>query len=93
MMNEYITGTSVRIKSQVTDPIAGGLVDPSALILSVMTPDGIVADVSTLIVKDEVGIYHADYITSQVGVHRYSWAGSGTVAAVGKGSFKTTSRI
>jgi hypothetical protein len=91
-MNEYIVGTLARITFTITTS-AGAPVDSSELTLQIKTPDKVVTDISSSIVHDSAGNYHADFITSQIGPHTYEVSSSGSVQISGLGKFLVTQGI
>jgi len=56
------------------------LVDPTTVTINITLPDG--TTVSQTASKDSTGIYHYDYTTTQVGIHQFYFAGSGSNVSV-----------
>lgn len=83
MIPEFVVtaGTPVRTTAQFTaSRTGGGLADPGVVTLKVRRGDGSTADLSGLVVRDSVGVYHADIPTSnaEAGQWVVVWAGDGT---------------
>lgn len=55
----------------------GALVDPMGLILIVRTPGGASTtytyDVEPMVQRDSVGVYHAEFVLSEIGIWEYEW--------------------
>lgn len=70
-----------------TDP----LTDPSGLSLKIYKPDRTTVTYVYLtdgaLVKDAVGKYHADYIPTVPGLHRWFWLPTGNAAQPSEGDF------
>lgn len=81
----YEIGDSIRLSVTFTDAISGALVNPTSVALTLRLPDG--TNANTLLVNPSTGNYHADYLTTQPGVHSYRWAGTGANAAASEGVF------
>jgi hypothetical protein len=103
MANSYVVGSLVRVSSYggtIASPtlgyrdINGTLIDPTAVIL--IYRDGLgnrtsVTYPTAPIIKDGVGLYHADLdTTGKVGNWDYEWASTGTGQAANKNTFQVT---
>jgi hypothetical protein len=88
-MNSYTSGTLVRMTFTVTQ-LNGQPIDPTAVSCKVKTPDGVVTDLSGSVVRDSQGLYHADILTAQYGVHDYEWIGTGLAPITGRAQFDVT---
>jgi hypothetical protein len=65
------------------------LADPSAVTLVVRTPAGVETTyvvAAGQIVKDSVGVFHADIPLTASGRWNWKWVGTGVVAAVDEGA-------
>ena len=84
-MNQYTNNTLIQLNITITNA-AGNPVDPTTLDLKVMTPDGVVTDYAGSIVRTSVGIYYAQLLPVQIGLHQYEWIGTGAaqVATIGQ---------
>jgi len=83
--NEYQLGASVKISTQFKDE-NGTLTDPTAVTLTLITPDGTTANL-TPIANPTVGNYEYVYETVMVGSHYYRWYGNGVVDTAGEFGF------
>lgn len=63
-------------------------VDPTAVFLSVKTPDGIIAVLTPTRVS--TGVYSYNYTLVQAGIHFYRFTGTGVVTAAADGQFFST---
>jgi uncharacterized protein YfaS (alpha-2-macroglobulin family) len=85
--NTYVSGNEIRL-SVAFQTLDGNAIDPTAVELKVIDPDG---DVTTYlpdaVVKDAVGHYHVDLTMDVAGRWYYRFEGSGAVTAAGEGSF------
>lgn len=101
MPNSYIVGALVRVASYggtIANPsggyrdINGSLIDPSVVILTYRDGLGnrtVVTYPAAAIVKDSVGLYHADLdTTGKIGNWDYEWSSTGTGQAANKSSFQ-----
>lgn len=102
MINTYLAGSLVRVSTyagKATAPIGGfrdangALVDPATVVLK-YKPGASAALVTVTypappIVKDDIGLYHADLDTTGflTTVWTYTWTGTGTGQAIAEGSF------
>lgn len=79
-----VVGAPERLTATFTDS-TGTLYDPSTVTFTVTLPDGTVDPGSPFTaVKDAVGEYHYDYVTSVAGIHQYYPTGTtGGVPAIG----------
>lgn len=86
--NVYDIGDVVRLTGTFTD-IAGAAVDPGAVVFKLLDPAGAVTTFSGgQVIKDAVGIYHADATPSEAGTHVYRVEGTGANAAAAENRFK-----
>lgn len=85
MATFYNAQTLVRLTVAVT--VAAAPTDPTAITCKVTPPDGNVVDLTSAVVKDSVGNYHADYLPQQVGAYQYEWIGTGAVQVSGVRTF------
>ena len=88
-MNVYSVGTLVRLTFAVTAG-SGAPAAPSTVALTLRSPDGSVTDLSAAVVNDGVGLYHADYLPSEVGVYLYYWVAAGAADVTEQGKFQVT---
>lgn len=88
--------TLVRLTAawRVPATLEGALTDPTTVTLTIKLPDGSTVDsvyggatAAGTIVKDAVGVYHADYLPLTTGQHRYRFGGTGAAHAPGEGVF------
>jgi hypothetical protein len=107
MANQYLTGSLVRVacySGTVAAPVGGfrdangNLADPSVIILK-YKPGAKAATITVTfptapIVKDAVGLYHADIDTTGLLIPldewTYEWVGTGTIQAAAKAIFEVT---
>ena len=83
-------GDSIRLNGTFTD-IAGADADPTAIVLTVKEPDGVVvtknwptpADITT----DATGRFHFDFAITKAGRHVVNWTGTGVVATASEDEF------
>lgn len=66
----FEVGASYRSKGGIADD-TGSPIDPLSVILTVTLPDGTTATPTA--VHDSAGNYHADYVFTQEGLHRFTW--------------------
>lgn len=45
------------------------------------------------VVKDSTGVYHADILVTEPGLHYFRWEGTGAVVAAAEGTFSATSEF
>jgi hypothetical protein len=45
------------------------------------------------VIRDSVGLYHADIPVTKVGVHTFRWEGEGALIAAEEGTFRSVSRF
>lgn len=81
-MVDFTVGDEARLSATVRD-IAGVLVDPSILAVSVKPPSG--APTVNTPVRDGAGIYHFDLMLTEAGTYFYRWASTGTYPSVQEG--------
>ncbi len=81
-MNQYRTGSTVRVLSDFTTVATGAPVDPSTVTLTVRDPDGnvtVYTYAAAQVVKDSTGDYHYDVGPCTIdGTWAYYWLGGGT---------------
>lgn len=77
---------------------AGVLADPTTVTLKWRVAGGATttwtrpaAGPDTQIVKDSVGVYHADIPTTEPGTHYFRWEGTGAVVAAEESTFSVKS--
>lgn len=98
-MADYNPGDIVRVS---TTPgfkdAAGVLADPTTVTLKWRVAGGVTttwtrpaAGPDTEIVKDSVGVYHADITTTKPGTHYFRWEGTGVVTAAEESTFSVKS--
>ena len=85
-MNNYTAGALVRMTAAFATA-AGVPTSAGAVTMRVIDPSGALTDLSSAVVVDAVGSYHADFVTSLVGVHLYEWLSTGGVIAAKTGQF------
>jgi hypothetical protein len=87
-----VTGRTLTLadtaSTSVTNTDVGNLEDPTSVGCAVTTPTGDITNPGT--VRDGVGQYHANYTTTEPGVHRYEFVGTGAASAVVVGEFDVT---
>lgn len=73
---------------------AGALADPTTVTLRWRVAGGTetawVFGVDSQVVRDSIGLYHADIPVVAVGLHYFRWEGTGTVVAAEEGTFSAT---
>lgn len=89
-MNSYTSNNAIRLAVIVTASAGGQPIDPTSIRLDMEDPSGAITDLSSTIVKDSVGNYHADYTPLLVGVYLYSWIGTGAAIFATNGKFNVT---
>jgi hypothetical protein len=81
--NHWPIQTLVTLTAKFTALDTGQPIDPSVVTLRVLSPNGTPIEYSYLtdpqLVRDDVGQYHANVVTSQSGLWLYKWQGSGTI--------------
>ena len=85
MSGPYLFGNTVRLSDRVTLYGTTTLVDPTTVTCTVKQPDGTLS--TPAVVKDGVGLYHADFNPTQSGAHMYQFVGSGLVETNGERTF------
>ena len=85
--NRYTVGTLVRVSTAINSLNPAVPIDPTSVELSLELPTGAVLDLTSTIVHDGIGLYHADYLTTVAGFHQYEWAGTGDAQVTKVGSF------
>ena len=83
----FPANTKVRFVIEITATDGGAPVDPTTLTFRVRNPDSTITDLSSLIVKDATGQYHADTAFVNGGVYTYAWTGTGAVVVQQSASF------
>lgn len=91
-MNSYTAQTTVRMSVDITVTVGGAAVDPGTLTCGVRLPDLSVLDLTSSIVRDSAGKYHADYTPTSLGLHMYEWRGVGPSNVAKVGQFMVTQR-
>ena len=73
---------------------SGVLTDPTTVSLRWRVAGGVettwVFGTDAQVVKDSVGVYHADIPVTLPGLHYFRWAGTGTVTAAEESTFNVT---
>lgn len=86
----YDVGDVARISAIFTQ--AAVFVDPTAVTLTIKTPDAVLATYTLVtanpIVRDSLGHFHVDLPITQVGRHWYRWVSTGTGAATQEAPFE-----
>lgn len=84
-------GAVVRLEAEFTTE-DGAPVDPTAVSVRTRTPAGVesvlVFGASPVLIRDGVGLFHADIAVGEVGTWAYRWEGTGTAQAVAEARFK-----
>jgi len=82
----FATGTMVKSKITFSDPITHVVVDPSAVTVTIRSPDNVKVTYTygtdVLLVKASTGIYHVLTPLAQQGTYKWKWTGSATQQAV-----------
>lgn len=96
-MNFYTNGTAVAISAAFTDQ-AGVAIDPIPTVqLITVDPNGrtvtYVYGIDVEIVRDGVGLYHANLLPAVDGIWTYRWVGSANIDAAGEGQFSVQSLV
>lgn len=86
MANTYANGSVVRCLVQIKD-VNQTLIDATTVVVTITLPD--VSTSTPSVVHDSVGNYHADFTTTQTGVHTYKSVSTGVVT-VGSATFTVT---
>jgi len=90
-MNSYTTNTLIQLNFGVaTNAVPPVPVDPSVISAKVEAPDGTVTDLSSQIVRDDVGQYHVTFLTTETGLYQYECICTGNVQVAGKNQFLVT---
>ena len=85
----YTVGTTVTIDVRVTD-INKNLIDPTSIALQLEPPNLPVIDISSSIVRDGVGLYHADYVPLTAGFYLTQWTAVDAAQVTTVGWFQVT---
>jgi len=90
MANRYDQGDLVRVTGTWTDPLNAGVpIDPTAVNLSVKSPNGTITTyvygVDSEVVKDSAGVYHMDIDLNKRGRWYYLWWSTGVGQAAEQG--------
>lgn len=83
MAEAFIVGQLARLPIRITD-LVGVLVDPGAVTLKIKPGAGAVVTVPD-VVRDGVGLYHADIALVTAGLWAYRWELSAPNAGVAEG--------
>lgn len=83
-MGSYDVGDGVTLTAEFTNS-AGAAADPTAVVATLLTPDGEVEELATA--NPEVGTYTASVTIAQEGRHRYRFEGTGALVAAEEGTF------
>lgn len=79
--NQHDLGDLVVVNAEFTNAELGGVLDPDVVKLSVRKPDDSVTTytygVDAIVVRDDVGQYHADLDVDQSGIWFYRWWSTG----------------
>jgi hypothetical protein len=96
-MIEVELGQAVRLSAAFLNA-SGAAADPSTVTVrygvAIVTPPpdptatSLVFGVDAAVIKDSTGNYHADIVPATPGNYTYLWVGTGTVAAVSRGTFR-----
>ena len=89
MANVYDIGDIVRVSVEFKN-LTGTLTDPTTVTLKYRDPTGTLTDWTVTageIVKDGVGLYHADVSPTAAGIWAYRFVGVGTLQAAEEGTF------
>lgn len=87
-MNNYAVGTQVTMQATFTDVASGNLVDPTTVECKVMAPSREISVCTAN--RSSLGIYTANFTTSEFGVHSFKFQGTGNCQASAFGSFAAT---
>jgi len=78
MPDDPITRGNTLVTDITVRDDAGALVDPTALTLSVRTPSGTSTTFTypsdAEVIRDSVGVFHAEVVLSEIGVWEYEWS-------------------
>lgn len=77
-------GSDLRLSGTFRD-INNNLADPTTVVCSVRTPDGVVAEYTPT--KLSTGIYYYDLTLTQSGVYTFRYAGTGALIAASDKNF------
>ena len=96
-MNTYEIGDMVTVKATFRDRNRV-LTDPTIVTLRIRTPAGTTLTYvypNIPVVKDSVGVYHADVDTSlfSSGLWVYNWSGTGNAQAADEKQFQTRASV
>lgn len=76
-------GDSIRLNGTYTD-IAGAAADPTAIVLTIKEPDGVVVTKNyptpADITRTALGVFYYDFAITKAGRHVANWTGTGAVA-------------
>ncbi len=98
-MSDINTGDVVRVSTTPGFKNAlGALTDPTTvrLLWRVYSNGDLttwVYGVDAEIVRDSIGLFHADIPITEAGTHSFRWEGDGTVTAAEEGQFRSTTRF
>lgn len=93
MHNDYLLGEATRISLSVIDAATGDLVDPSGLALKLRRPSGVdevheYSPAAGLVVRDGVGLYHAELDLDAHGRWYWRWQVAAPAAGATEGSLQ-----
>ena len=90
-MNSYELGNLIRVSAVFTDFLTGMPQDPDVVELSIRDATGTLTTylygVDAIIIKDGVGLYHADLDVEAAGKWYYRWWATGNGQAAKENSF------
>lgn len=78
-MNNYVSDQLIRFTNAITTTADNMPAIPSALGFKIQLPDGTTVDLTSSVVNDGGGEYHADYVPTLVGIYTYQWRATGTI--------------
>lgn len=88
-MNFYPYGQGIRLSVVFTQDSDGAAADPTAVTLTLRTPDQVETPIVAEVIHDGVGLFHYDLAVDQEGLWTYQWLGTGVVlAATPEGGFE-----
>lgn len=89
-------GAVVRLEAAFTDD-DGIAVDPSTVRVRYKPPSSaevaLTYNVNLELVRDGVGMYHADIASTEAGVWNYRWEGTGVAQAVAEAQFRVAASV
>lgn len=80
-MNEYISGTLLELTCDFTKVSDGSFADPTSVTCKVKgpAPGNVVTDLTSVVVKNDVGQYSAPFTPTVAGIYTQQWIGTGAV--------------